>query len=348
MTNFLRFCTRIAVLCSLLAVALPCRHAPAADDPSRVTVELRPTVTVDHTLLTVADVADVRGGDVGLRRRIAQLDLAELAPAPSREELRQSRVGLRLFLAGIAETQIRLCGAATTVVSFEHRVVNDQQIIEALQSSLSALWNVPPEALLIRLSQPLDQSLPKDFKWPADPRLTPFLGPDEVPGRQRISLGVHVGDQLVQTISVPVDVQLEMAVAIATRDLAAGDPITPDAVRFERRRLVGAKAIRTASHDVLGKFVLQPIRAGQLMEKDQLTQHRPDKATAAGAANGPQVRSQAIVSVVARRKNLRVVFHNAQLLSTARVGETVRVRNMESNRVLVGRLISTTEVEITF
>ena len=63
-----------AVLC--LFVAIP--PVGADEAPGPVVVELRPQATAVGRTVTLADVADLRGGKDLLRERISRLDLTEL------------------------------------------------------------------------------------------------------------------------------------------------------------------------------------------------------------------------------------------------------------------------------
>lgn len=127
---------------------------PGQDNAGPVVVALRPRSDVRGPLVLLGDVADLRGGDVGLRARLAKLDLAEgTAPVLS---LQRDTVEYRILLAGVAPHRFRVHGLSRIEVRRRLDAAPDQAVIPA---SAVVIPKTPgsgqPGPYLVRGGQPV-------------------------------------------------------------------------------------------------------------------------------------------------------------------------------------------------
>ncbi len=312
-----------------------------------VLIQLRERNDVDHALVLLQDIAEVTGGDVALRRQMAQLDLEELELPPSQTTIRKSRVEVRLLLAGFRQDQFRMFGPDSVTAARQHPMLSDQSVVDSIRQPLADLWRIAPEFLLIRLTQPLEQSVPRGIELSENTVFRPFLNPGVVPGRSRLNLGVYAGDQLVHTFAVALDIQVERPVAIAKADVAVGDPFTFDNVQFVTRRLTGRMAIDAVGHDIVGKFASRPIRNRMQIEQAAVSEKPEPVETPASQSVDVEVPGQATVTLVAQKKGLVIRLSGGKLVRRTKVGQPADVRN-SSGEVISGTLVTPTEVRVQF
>ena len=82
-------------------------------------------------------------------------------------------------------------------------------------------------------------------------------------------------------------------------------------------------------------------RTGELVNGQDLAAAKVDKLPVV-------VRPRDTVRLVARKGGLTVIISAAESLQQGSVGDLIRVRNLQSNRVITGRVASREEVTISF
>ncbi len=305
-----------------------------------VQIELRPAASTTKSIVTLADIATVEGGDGRVRAQIRSLDITELEAAPSADTVKESQVALRVQLAGIPQRLYHIEGAAETEVTREHTQINDQVVIEAIRNPLARQWHVQPESIRIRLTQPLARSV-RSVPETDEFRLEPFIRETIVPGRTRISIGLYDGDDLAHTFSVSIDTSIRRRVAIAQLRIRPQHVITAEDIQVEQRDLTGRDALNIPDV-VINRMASRWLRAGQVIRANDVYKASARSKTVV------KVRRNSVVRLVARKNGLRVTVRGATLLRDAHVGETVPAVNPTSEETVVGRLVSPTEVEVPF
>lgn len=103
-----------------------CLPVAADEAPGPVVVDLRPHATAAGRTVTLADVAELRGGNDLLREQIARLDLTELPRTGSAVAVKRAQVEYRLRLADIPPALFRLTGASEVTVASKRQAVSGQ------------------------------------------------------------------------------------------------------------------------------------------------------------------------------------------------------------------------------
>src|SRR5690606_36135569 len=88
--------------------------------------------------------------------------------------------------------------------------------------------------------------------------------------------------------------------------------------------------------------VRRPIQAGETITLSDLTPITEDEEEPL------VIQSRDVVQLVARGKGIRATVPAAEALDSGRVGDTIRVRNIHSGRIVVGEVISAEEVQVKF
>lgn len=327
------------IIAVTLLIAVTCMPRPVAAGET-VLIQLNESASTMKSIVTLSDIASIEGGDPWVRRQIRELDITELESAPSSDTVQQSQIALRLQLAGIVRGQYQLTGASETAITREHAQLNDQVVIEALRTPLATVWNVDPDSIRIRLTQPLARTL-HSIPETSEIRLEPFVRDTLLPGRSRISIGVYDGDDLAHTFSVSVDTSIRRRIAIARGRVRPQHVLTAEDIQIEQREMTGRDALKIPDV-VINQMAARWLRSGQVIRSSDI--YRPGTGSAAQLI----VRRNSVVRLVARKNGLRVTVRGATLLRDSRVGESVPAVNPTSKKTVVGRLVSPTEVEVPF
>ncbi len=149
----------------------------------------------------------------------------------------------------------------------------------------------------------------------------------------RTSVGLRCRAPKPWTVYVPARVRVTGPVLVASRPLPRGARLTADDFQRELRDLsrLGQDVLTDPKH-LLGQVLTRPIAPGRPFRAHFL---RPPKVVARGER----------VTLVARAGGVEVRMRG-EALEDAGLGETVRVRNLRSKRVVEGRVRAGGEVEV--
>lgn len=325
----------------------PAVSAPPAA-PTGAVVRLKPQVETQNSTVRLGDVADVTAGDAAVERQLRNVDLLDLEEPSGVQRLGRRFIDLRLQLAGFDSAEYELIGPADVLLSRNTGAVTttttvrptDTALEEAARSELSRVLHVPESELRVTLSTPVMESLLGGVAATEDVRID--VVPRGQPGLGQVALVVRVfsGERLTASRVVQFDVARQTPVLVAAVTLARGDVLTAAALREERRFLVQQTDSLTIDQAV-GQKIVSALAAGEILQSRHLT--RP-----AGTTEPNLIQARDPVRVTARKQGLVVVLRNAEAIQAGRAGQLIRVRNTDTNQVIVGRVVAAGEVEVSF
>lgn len=302
-----------------------------------VRIVLCAEATGENSVITVADVAKLEGGDPSLRQYIAQLDLVEIPFRKQALTVTREQVFFRIQMARIDQRQFRLEGADKVKVEPSARQTTAKDV--ELAARLAILQRVPwkPDDVNIRLLKPIDlppelnESL-QQVRWVAD------LAPAQsLAGRQRVDVAYYVEDQPLGRVHVLFDVCPYQDVAVATRRLERGEVLGPQCIHRDRRA-DDKGCYLSYSDSLVGKRVKRTIAAGQLLLSYDVEPVAAD--------NPVLVKQQSIVKLVARVGKLQVTARG-EALRNGKKDDVIPVRNVDSKKIVHGKVVDGKTVDVS-
>jgi len=319
---------------AFLGLIISCASTQAADGV--VLVKVPRTAQVQNKLVQLGDIAQITGGNPALRRQIAQLDIVERSTPDVTEKLSIEQIAFRVRLSGVPRGAFTVTGGPRVHVSWGRNRLNDHAVLESLRPQLAARLNVNPHDLELRLTRPLPPSVSERVGKAAE--LRPFLPPLVRTGIVQLKVGIYLDNQLAQTIGVSVDVRIWRRVFVTTRRVAAGETLTDEVVRIDRRALSGRVASDFAD-TVIGQSSRRTLRTGAVVLRSDVTGPKPAKREIV-------IRTRDAVVLTARKGNLAVTLLGAEALQQGRIGDTIRVKNPRSGKIITARVVDASTVEI--
>lgn len=322
----------LGVAASLLLVA----YLTAADS-SAVVVTLRPRAEVADARVTVGDVAAVEGGAPALRQRITLLDLADLAPDRPNTVVSREQVAYRIRLAGIDTKLFRMEGAAQADLALERCQVTGPELETAVRQAIQRRLPWKPEDVDIVFVKPVPKVLALAGARP-DIRLEAELRPGPLPlGRVHLDLAVYLRGERRQAVPVVLDVRAYQRVAVCTRRVERGETLSEANVTLDRRAVQGLSSYVTPGDSLLGKRAKHALQPGQVPTAHDVESAAPETPVL--------VKQRELVKLVAKLGPVHVSTM-AEALQEGRDGQWIRVRNVESKKVVVGRVVARATVEV--
>ncbi|WP_037364167.1 flagellar basal body P-ring formation chaperone FlgA [Selenomonas ruminantium] len=161
----------------------------------------------------------------------------------------------------------------------------------------------------------------------------------ELPGKIRYSgvqpvhIRLFIDENLYRRVICYYRVQVFEKVLVAGMDLGLEKTIAPNAVRIEEREVAGGQGRYLEKYeDIAGRVPIRYIHMGQPIEQNMLQ-------------NPVVIHTGAPVRLVTNHKGIQVSAEGIAM-QKGRVGGRIKVRNAHSSRILQGKVIDASTVEI--
>lgn len=293
------------------------------------TIDISGVAEVRHGQIRLGDVARLRGFDRETASRLASVDLG---PAPV---VGTGRLLPRAFLKSALDaaevppaTRIRL--PERLEVSRASEILSGRLISQEVEAKLRTALPAGVELASVRVP------LLSDLKVPAGAaREIRIEGPVDPQAPVVVDVIVRDGDALVRSQRVSVRLETVTSVLVAADELQRGQTVGRAEVRALRlpEGQVPDDAIRSLD-EVDGGSLRRALKAGE-----PLTRRVVELP--------PLVRRGERVTLLAEAAGMRLTAVG-EALGTARRGDTVKVRNIDSQKVVAGRVSGPQTVSMEF
>lgn len=329
------------ILALALAAWIPAGHLVRGGEQLRV--HLYDVEVATAGVVRIRDVARITGSDPQAVDRLGEIDIAVLSQEIVEDQIGRERIAARLLLAGYDGRKVAITGAAAVPVHFQAppepaQSLDAAAVESAARSALAATFGVDPDAVSARLTTPLNLSLENPV-GPIRIDVVPPVNPQ--PGRMRLTLRVFSGSDLRQVTNGLFDVRLRQPVVLASANLPVGTVLTANNVTYQERW--ATKRDYFPQRQALTQWrVRRAIQAGETITSDDLIPISSEEET-------PYViKARDVVQLVARGKGITATVPAAEALEAGRIGDRIRVRNIHSQRIVVGEVVSSEEVQVAF
>lgn len=296
-------------------------------------VQLKGMIEPNKSEIGVADIAEVTGGGVSLRRQIESLDVAVLRPQEE-STVSKRQIETRILLSGIPAANFKVLGAERTIIRPWSGKSPEEAVLDFLLPTIAERLHVEASEVSLSLTRPIANA---EALFEPGTTLKHFLPTNIRVGRWSTKLGVYKGNSLVKSIPVALEVQLSKWVFVASRRLERGSIITADDVVRERRVLSGVVA-STAAEMTEGKELNRPVASGQVITNADIRKVVVKQEYV--------IRSRDIVEVVAQRRALHVRISGLIAMQRGRVGDSIRVKHPNTQKVLMAKVVDSGLVQI--
>lgn len=311
-----------------------------AEDPAAAVlrIQLRDQATVGGRIVTLGDVAEVRGGTAALRARAGGLDIIELAEGQESDAIPRQLVVARLLIGGVGRESFEVSGAETVRVQWRPEQTADERVLSAIRRGVEERLYVPQEEIVVELAQPLPAALVQMLNQSPDAKVESRFAATPTGGRTRVDVWVTSASGQTTVTPAAVDVRFRQLVPVVAESISPRRIITADAVTFTEREVSELQSV-LQSEQVVGMAARRQLAPGEVIGPRDLTEPT--------AASEPVViKARDLVRLTARKGNLVLTVPAAEALQAGRKGEFIRVRNPTSGRTILGRVTGPGEVEV--
>ena len=369
--NFVRqmvaFALCIAGRDGVVVASPPVPVVATAKTSSPLVLALRSRVQVVGREILIADVALVSGGNAAQRKRMEELDLNDALATGESIEIGSPQIEFRLRLAGFDPGEVAIRGSAVRITS--GRAVSSPAGVTTVREVSAQTSSQPvrlPDAagkLELLVVQAAEDCVRGKLPWSADDVVVRLAVPlpreltqvtaasgyscraslrtnAPVVGRIQVQVVAESPGERSFDVAVHLDVRHFDGVVLAAKALERGHTIQAADVYIDRQDVTTLSDYCSIADQLVGATVKRSVRP--LM---------PVKLSDAESS-----RSAASAVLVKRRDRVRMVAkigsHSISTTGEAqqegRLGDTIRLQNIESKSFVQGRVTAANEVEITY
>jgi flagellar basal body P-ring formation protein FlgA len=345
MIRYLRL-IEIACLIALLIRAEAPVHAQQASpkpDESRkaapLVIEMFQMASISESTVCLGDVAKIRGGSETARKALAALDLVDCDLSGRSAAVTRQQVSFRLRLAGWETGQFRMTGSTFTTLAPVRTEITEEKALECIKQRLQERFLCKAEDLKLTLAQadhgpwPL---LAKEDEVKVEvilPRSGPLLG------SLKAELAIFKNGARVQSIPLSVRGALFQTKTVVLTQLEKDDRFTAETVHTEREELTSSPNRAWWSGDLAKYKAKQRLAPGHVLTSQDVEPLEE--------ANPLLVKQNQLVKMIAQAGPVLITTHG-ECLTNGRLGETVRVRNLDSKAIVFARVVDRACVQVSY
>jgi len=298
--------------------ARACDAESAVLDRPLLQIHLPREAKVQGGLLSLGEISVVRGSS-SLIARTRKIGLGRLSVPGQKVVVDRATILSRLASHGIPGDRVRLTGAESVAVRREQQIIDSDEFIAMAELFLKQ----NPAARFVRES--IAVSRPKDLVLPGaagEIQVTPGFIRNGARGFVTIRISVAVDGKDIGSRDIPFRLRYECHRTVAAQDIAKGGTLTPENVKIETT--TSDRPEPAGWKPPYGLVTLRPVAANAEIR---------DEMVSAPESEVVIQRNETVVIRV-ERPGLLVTAMGISL-QQARVGEYVKVRNTDSNRIIV-------------
>lgn len=323
----------IFVITLVLAGAEFC-PALAPKSTCALQVYLPREVVIDGDIIQLGEIGVIRG-DEGPTEAMRGVLLGKISVPGQKIVLDRRTILSRLACSGIKTSEVSLTGAERVEVKRKEQVITGRELIEAADAFLKA--NLPGRSKC----QWRPARTPKDVIVPAaagqgagEVKLSARMTPGRSVQQVTVKVAVIRAGEQIATRQVPFEMEYKCKRAIALVDIAAGGLINPKNVKVET---VTADYPQRRWRSPYGLVAKRALSANSVI--------RPDAVV---PANAPIVVKRGKAVLIRVELPGLCITAIGQALQDGRAGEYIKVRNMDSQRIIGVRINQDGTVEPVF
>jgi flagella basal body P-ring formation protein FlgA len=324
---------RIFVPCTFMILVLVC-PASAINTPcdvkeeSGLKVYLPREVTVKDSQLSLGQVSIIRG-QASLVAKANKIALGQISVPGQHVIIDRPTVLSRLACNGIPASKITVTGAKEITVKRQQRTVTGREFLSLASSFLKSRASHASVCQWDAIGKPKDLVVPGASE---EMELSPRLVRSRIKNQARVEIAVFCGGKKIGIREVVFRLKYNHRQAVTKMDIAAGEAISPENTRIEVKQ---SDTPEPADWQLpYGLIAKRPLAAGTVLH-----------SSIVGPFETPTVlkRNQSVVIRVEGPGFLITAV--GKTMQDGKAGEYIKVRNADSQRIILARINEDGSVE---
>ena len=288
-------------------------------------------VTIEGEIVRLGRVAVMRGED-SLVESACEIALGKFSVPGQEIVIDKAAVMSLLAGSGINTKNVKLTGAEKLVVKQNLKIITGKEIVDAAIIYLKETEKYSSAADYTAVRIPKNIVIPPDSN---DIKITPQLAGNSTVGCANVQLKIDVDGKEADTVNLPFKIRYKINKAVSIGEIAKGQVITTEKIKIITE--LSDTPQPTDWKAPYGLVAETRIPANKIIE---------DGMTAEKASEVVIKRNQSILIKVDRPGLLLTAAGMA--LENGSEGQYIKVRNVDSNRIILARIVEDGTVEPVF
>jgi flagella basal body P-ring formation protein FlgA len=305
--------------------------APAAYAKT-LAITVRPQAFVEGPQITVGDVAEIHGDGPSTVAKIRQIVIGQSPPAGEERNVPAGYIMTRLKQHGFSDADVEIEGPEKIRITRAFQRIEPRDVETAVMQAIQQHMPWDPQQTTVHELRGVEAVLlpPGPVEYDVTfPLNSDFLGPTSFTVAFRVAGNVEARQYGTAYIEVTQDV------VTTARPIARNDIIEAADVRLTRMNMARVSAqVHRHAEDVVGKRAKRALQANTVIYAHEVE-------------NLPTVQKGDMVLMLAESALLKVSTIGEALESGMR-GDTIRIRNVTSNREVRAIIVDKKTVKVLF
>jgi len=302
-----------------VAVVLLWSSPISGGEPVGLQVHLPRTVRLRGKVIRLGGLGIVRGPDVKLVAKASNIAMGRTPWSKEKIVIDHRTILSRLAASGIKGKDVRLTGAAKITVTRDEVLFDAKRLVQVAEAFLKKARGSADQCQWRLLRKPEDLLVPDAENIQLKPRLGRLSG-----GYVYVEIAAVSGEREIGVARVPFKQLYSMRQLVAVRNVPSGGVITRENTRIAVVSVPQKPSEWTSPY---GLICSQAVRPGAVIRPSLWKPKKP-------------------LVVVRRNKGVRMkiqmngflIVTTGQALEDGRVGELIKVRNIDSKRIIMARV----------
>lgn len=300
----------------------------------KVEVNLMDNVILEDKTITFRDISTVTGDDVKLVNKINDIEIGKTPWANSVRMINKDFMKMRLNASNVNVSDVNFTNANSVTVSVESTKITGLEISQKAKEYLLSVLPVTDREATVELARlPGDQWIPsRRDKINFNVSLV-----DSSKDRGKIELIVTASSKGMRYFKIPVhfNVRVFEYVAITKRKIARDQQLTKGNVFMARRETTKIRGLAFSNRENLtGKTAAVSILPYTILTEDMVE-------------TPPTIKQGSVIKLFIMSNGFKIVTKGLAQ-QTGYTGEVIKVKSLDSKKMLYGEIIDSNRVQITF
>ena len=295
------------------------------------TIILKSNVSIEQRDILIGDIATVETQDLGKKERIENIKVGSVNRTGRAKSVNAPQIAYWLKRNQINPDQVKINGQSQVTYRVTNPIKTDMtfELLKRVQTFYQESLQVENVEVKVKTT------------CPPLPLITPETRMEFHPKGQledgRLALVIYDHNRPYR-LALAFDIQIQQPVVISTIDIPAQSRIELEFLRIENRALnrsVGSfTKPMTQTALVAGQISKRQIRKGQIITQQDLQKQY-------------HVKRGDVITVIAQRGALKIQTHGVAN-ENGNLGQLIRIKNITSKKVIIGKVIDKKTVQVKF
>lgn len=305
----------------------------ASEQSTSARLTISNNTTVQRSTIYLGDVARIQAGAPELTTRLARVPLGSAPAAGQRRRIPLSHIERSLTRSGFDVGELDITSPEAIIIARAASTITKEQLEKIAANYLrKRLANAQARITVraVRGARGIDLPKGQPVRYSAH-----ATDPLDIRRPVPVKITFHRNNRVVRSTWVTVDLSVMTPVLVAVRPIARYQPISATDIRVEEREIAGIPSgILIDPSQAIGKRAVRMIPAGT-----PLVERLVDLPAL--------IRRGDIVQIIAEQGPLRIIARG-EARRNGRRGERIPVRNLDSRKQIMARVVDAQTVHVEF